>query len=172
MVPAGISVRRFLPMMKLFAGFPTPERITASAPVTFIGQIKRTSTASLEIGDTCRIDNSTSKRSCGMAANFGDVKDSVEIGKRGCFLVLPGEIFSHSAWCKNHKFECIGQWRSAWCTKAELSGGAAPGGLRQLMEVLFEITGTVAERPTHAAKNQKEFVHALLRSASGEFLFS
>ena len=30
--------------------------------------------------------------------------------------------------------------------------------------------GTTAERPTHAAKNQKEFTPALLRSASGELL--
>jgi len=30
--------------------------------------------------------------------------------------------------------------------------------------------GTTVERPTHAAKNHKEFVHALLRSASGELL--
>ncbi len=35
--------------------------------------------------------------------------------------------------------------------------------------VLSEI-GTTAERPTHAAKNQKEFTPALLRSASGELL--
>src|ERR1700746_3896946 len=30
--------------------------------------------------------------------------------------------------------------------------------------------GATAERPTHAAKNQKEFTPALLRSASGELL--
>ncbi len=30
--------------------------------------------------------------------------------------------------------------------------------------------GTTAERPTHAAKNQKGFVPALLRSAPGELL--
>ena len=35
--------------------------------------------------------------------------------------------------------------------------------------VLYEI-GTPAERPTHAAKNQKGFVPALLRSAPGELL--
>jgi len=35
--------------------------------------------------------------------------------------------------------------------------------------VLFQI-GTTAERPTHAAKNQKGFTPALLRSASGELL--
>src|SRR5258705_10874492 len=35
--------------------------------------------------------------------------------------------------------------------------------------VLSEI-GTTAEKPTHAAKNQKEFTPALLRSASGELL--
>ncbi len=35
--------------------------------------------------------------------------------------------------------------------------------------VLSEI-GTTAERPTHAAKNQKGFTPALLRSASGELL--
>jgi hypothetical protein len=49
MVPAGISARRFLRMIERFAGFPTPERITASAALIFIGQIKRKSTASLEI---------------------------------------------------------------------------------------------------------------------------
>src|SRR6266852_8219897 len=42
-------------------------------------------------------------------------------------------------------------------------------GLRQQMEVWFYI-GTTAERPTHAAKNRKEFTPALLRSASGELL--
>jgi len=31
-------------------------------------------------------------------------------------------------------------------------------------------TGTTAERPTHAAKNQKGFTPTLLRSASGELL--
>jgi hypothetical protein len=35
--------------------------------------------------------------------------------------------------------------------------------------VLSEI-GTTAERPTHAAKDQKEFTPALLPSASGELL--
>ena len=35
--------------------------------------------------------------------------------------------------------------------------------------VLSEI-GTTAERPTHAAKNQKRITPALLRSASGELL--
>jgi hypothetical protein len=30
--------------------------------------------------------------------------------------------------------------------------------------------GTTAEKPTHAAKNQKEFTPALLQSASGELL--
>ena len=35
--------------------------------------------------------------------------------------------------------------------------------------VLSEI-GTTAEKPTHPAKNQKEFTPALLRSASGELL--
>ena len=44
-------------------------------------------------------------------------------------------------------------------------------GLRQQMEVWFYLKiGTTAERPTHAAKNQKEFTPALLRSASGELL--
>ncbi len=44
-------------------------------------------------------------------------------------------------------------------------------GLRQQMEVwFFYQEGTTAERPTHAAKNQKEFTPALLRSASGELL--
>ncbi len=44
-------------------------------------------------------------------------------------------------------------------------------GLRQQMEVwFFYQEGTTAEKPTHAAKNHKEFTPALLRSASGELL--
>jgi len=41
----------------------------------------------------------------------------------------------------------------------------------QQMEVWFYL-GTTAERPTHAAKNQKEFTPALRRSASGELLLN
>ena len=46
-----------------------------------------------------------------------------------------------------------------------------PERLSQQMEVwLYREIGTTAERPTRAAKNQKEFTPALLRSASGELL--
>jgi hypothetical protein len=43
-------------------------------------------------------------------------------------------------------------------------------GLKQQMEVWFSLRGTTAEKPTHAAKNEKEFTPALLPSASGELL--
>jgi len=52
-------------------------------------------------------------------------------------------------------------------TQSSVQGPLA--GLRQQMEVwFFYPEGTKAERPTRAAKNRKEFVPALLRSASGE----
>jgi hypothetical protein len=42
--------------------------------------------------------------------------------------------------------------------------------LHQQMEVWFSLRETPAEKPTHAARNQKEFTPALLPSASGELL--
>jgi transposase len=54
---------------------------------------------------------------------------------------------------------------SALLMEAGVSYHKHQGTLRFLSEI-----GTTAERPTHAAKNQKGFTPALLRSASGELL--
>jgi len=50
--------------------------------------------------------------------------------------------------------------------KTQTQSSGQPSKLRQQMEVwFFYPEETTAERPTHAAKNQKELAHTLLQSA-------
>ena len=73
--------------------------------------------------------------------------------------------------CSDPATECslvvVAQHIAYSCRESSLSPDASPRQRQANSRLVLSEIGTTAERPTHAARDQKGFAPALLRSASG-----